>query len=728
MKKATVKKPLGKGQVARVPMVMQMEALECGAASLDMILAYYGLFIPLSQVRKDCGVSRDGSNLKSVYLAAAHYGLEVHAYRYNAEELKTEITYPCIIHWEYKHFVVLDGYRRGKFIVNDPAKGILSIPEETFARGYSGLCMTFAPTEKFTPGGKPESVLDFARQRLKGTAAMMALILLTTFLLTVTGILEPAFPRLFMDYILADRVTSGVVRLFFIGFFATVAVRVIVSWIRNAYLIRMQGKMAISASTQFIWHILSLPMEFFSQRLPGDILNRNASNATVTSTLIMTFAPLALDFAAMIFYLALMIRYSLPVALIGVASVCINMAVSVYVSKKRVNLSRIQMKNASLLANTGMAGMSMIETIKASGAENGYFSNWADLQAACNEDQVRLSDMNMIYGQLPALISSVTGNIILCVAVGFIMKGNWTMGLVSAFTGYLNAFTKPATSLISATQSFQEMRTNMERISDVMEYPADVDFGAEVRDDGVLYEKLSGAVEFRDVTFGYNRLKPPLISGFSMNVKKGQCVAFVGGSGSGKSTLAKLATGLYQPWSGEILYDGKPIREIRRSVFTASVSSVDQDIALFSDTVGCNISMWDGTLPESSLADAAKDARIYDDIMIRENGFESRLTERGSNFSGGQRQRIEIARALASDPSLVIMDEATSALDADTEFRVMEAVRARGVTMIMISHRLSTIRDCDEIIVLKDGVVIDRGRHEELMRRCGYYAGMITSE
>ena len=726
--KEAAKKPLGTGKVAKVPMVMQMEALECGAASLDMVLAYFGRFVPLSQMRKDCGVSRDGSSMKNLYLTAQSYGLEVHAYRFNVEELKTQTTYPCILYWEFKHFIVLNGYRKGKFIVNDPAKGILAIPEESFARSYSGMCMTFAPTEKFSTGGKPESVVDFARERLKGTGTVIAFVLLTTLILTVIGVLEPVFPRLFVDYILEDRSTSGMTRLFFIGFFLVIAVKIVASWIKNAYLIKMEGKMAIYASTQFIWHILRLPIDFFSQRFPGDLMNRCTSNATITSTLVLTFAPLVLDFAAMIFYLALMIQYSLPLAAISVVSVGINLAVSVFVSNKRINLSRTQMKNSSLLVSTGMAGMSMIETIKASGAENGFFENWAGIQAACNEDQVKLKDMNTLYGQIPALISSVTGSIILCIGVGFIIKGSWTMGLVSAFTGYLAAFTNPATKLIGVTQSFQEMRTSMERIEDVMKYPTDVAAEMEASDDQTVYEKLSGAVEFRNVTFGYNRLTEPLIRDFSMSVKKGQSVAFVGGSGSGKSTLAKLATGLHKPWSGEILFDGKPISEIRRSVFTASVSSVDQDISLFADSVSNNIAMWDTSINEQSVTGAAENAQIYDDIVVRENGFEYRLTEGGRNFSGGQRQRIEIARALASDPTLIVMDEATSALDAETEYRVMEAVRSRGITTIIISHRLSTIRDCDEIIVLKEGKVIDRGRHEELLGRCEYYSGMITSE
>lgn len=728
MKDATTKKPLGKGQVAKVPMVMQMEALECGAASLDMILGYYGRFVPLSQLRKDCGVSRDGSTMKNIYLAAVSYGLEVHVFRYNVDELKTEATYPCILHWEHRHFIVLNGYRRGRFIVNDPAKGIISIPEADFARSYSGMCMTFAPTETFTAGGKPESVLDFAVQRLKGTGGIIALILLTTSILTLVGVLEPVFPRLYVDYILADRVTSGMVQLFFIGFFLVAAVKIIVSWIKNAYLIKTEGKMAVYASTQFIWHILRLPMDFFSQRLPGDIMQRHFSNASITSTLLLNFTPLALDFAAMVFYLALMIQYSLPLAAISVASVILNLAVSIIVSRKRINLSRVQMKNSSLLANTGMSGMSMIETIKSSGAEDGFFENWAGIHAACNEDKVKMQDMNTLYGQIPSLISAITGNIILCIGVGFIIRGDWTMGLVSAFSGYLAAFTNPATALIGATQSFQEMRTNMERIEDVLKYPTDVAGEMEVRDDSCVYQKLSGAVEFKNVTFGYNRLMQPLISDFSMTVKKGQSIAFVGSSGSGKSTLAKLTTGLNQPWSGEILFDGKPISGIKRSVFTASVSSVDQDISLFADTIANNISMWDRSISEDSMVEAAKDAQIYDDIMVRENGFTFRLLEGGCNFSGGQRQRIEIARALAGDPTIIIMDEATSALDAETEYSVMKSIRARGITTIMISHRLSTVRDCDEIIVLKGGVVIDRGQHEELMQRCEYYAGMITSE
>lgn len=728
MKNASTKKPLGKGQVAKVPMVMQMEALECGAASLDMILGYYGRFVPLSQLRKDCGVSRDGSTMKNIYLAAESYGLEVHAFRYNVDELKTETSYPCILYWEYNHFIVLDGYRRGKFIVNDPAKGIVLIPEEDFARSYSGMCMIFSPTESFIVEGKPESVLDFAVQRLKGTGGMIALILITTTILTLIGVLEPIFPRLYVDYILTGRAISGMVRLFFIGFFIIALVKIIVSWIKNAYLIKMEGKMAVYASTQFIWHILRLPMDFFSQRLPGDIMQRNKSNATITSTLLLKFTPLILDFMAMIFYLALMIQYSLPLTAISVVSVGLNLTVSIIISRKQVNLSRVQMKNHSLLANTGMSGMSMIETIKSSGAEDGFFEKWAGIQAACNEDKVKMQDVETLYGQIPPLISDITSNIILCIGVGFIIKGNWTMGLISAFSGYLTAFTNPATELIKATQSFQEMRTNMERIEDVMKYPTDVKAVMDLRDDNYVYQKLSGAVEFKNVTFGYNRLMEPLISDFSMTVKKGQSVAFVGGSGCGKSTLAKLATGLNQPWSGEILFDGKSIHEIKRSVFTASVSSVDQDISLFADTITNNISMWDSSISEDSIIKAAEDAQIYNDIMVRENGFAFRLLEGGSNFSGGQRQRIEIARALASDPTLIVMDEATSALDAETEYSVIKSIRERGITTIMISHRLSTIRDCDEIIVLKDGAVIDRGCHEELMQRCEYYVGMITSE
>ena len=728
MDKTQINKPIGPGKTAKVPVIMQLEALECGAAALAMVLAYYGRYVPLSQLRKECGVSRDGSTMKSIFLVGQSYGLEAHAYRYDADELKTEVTYPCILFWKHKHFLVLDGYKKGKFIVNDPGAGLVSIPEEEFVQSYSNLCLTLVPTEKFTPGGERDSVWNFIRQRLKGTGPMIALVIITTLILAVLGIVEPVFPRLFIDNLLPGKLPVQWRTIFFAAFIFVALARIIVSWIKNSYLLKMQGKTAIYASSSFIWKMLRLPMDFFSQRLPGDLVNRSQSNQRITAALILQFAPLALDFAAMVFYLLLMIQYSFVLAMFGVVSVALNILISLFIAKKSRNLMKIQKKNDGQLVNTGMSGMYMIETIKSAGAEDSYFENWAGVYAAANDNKVKLINIQSFYGQIPCLVSALTDAIVLCVSVGFIIAGDWTMGLVVAFSGLLDAFSDPASNLVDAIHSFQDIRTDIERIDDVMQYETDVPEELEIYSPDETYEKLTGKLEFKNITFGYNRLQPALIKDFNLKVEPGSSIALVGGSGSGKSTVAKLVSGLNKPWEGEILFDGKPINEIKRSIFTASVSSVDQEISLFADTITNNISMWDSSISEDAVIAAAKDAQIYEDIMVRENGFSTKMFEGGRDFSGGQRQRIEIARALASEPSIVILDEATSALDAETEFETMKAIRARDITTVIISHRLSTVRDCDEIIVLDGGTVVDRGRHEELMERCEYYKTMIINE
>ena len=723
-KEKKIKAPITCG-VAKVPVVMQMEALECGAASLTMILAYYDKWIPLEQVRVDCGVSRDGSNAKNVLKAARSYGLIAKGYRYEPEDLKKNGKFPCIIHWNFNHFVVLNGFKGNKAVLNDPAKGTYSVPMETFDQSFTGICLMFEPSETFEPSGKPKSVLAFAKKRLLGAGVAIAFVMLTTVISSLLGIISPAFSRVFMDRLLTGQNPDWFYP-FLIGLAALSSIQLLVAWVRTIYSLRIDGKMAVIGTTSFMWKVLRMPMEFFSQRMAGDIASRQGSNASIARNLVNTFAPLALNTAMMIFYLVVMLRYSWLLTLVGLISILVNLLMSRIISKKRVNLTRVQMRDAGKLAGATVAGIEMIETIKASGAENGYFEKWAGYQASVNTQKVKFAKLNQYLGMIPSLVSSLTNTAVLMLGVWLTMEGEFTVGMIMAFQGFLSSFTAPASTLISASQTLQEMRTEMERIEDVMEYPIDPVYAntTEAED----YAKLTGEIEMKNVSFGYSRLANPLIQDFNLTLKPGSRVAFVGSSGCGKSTLSKLISGLYQPWSGEILFDGKPMNEIDRSVFTGSLAVVDQDIILFEDTIANNIKMWDDSIEDFEMILAARDARLHEDIMRRDGGYQYKLTEGGKDFSGGQRQRLEIARVLAQDPTIIIMDEATSALDAKTEYEVVNAIKDRGITCIVVAHRLSTIRDCDEIIVLDRGNVVERGTHDALYAKGGLYTQLVSNE
>ncbi|MCR4901513.1 MAG: NHLP family bacteriocin export ABC transporter peptidase/permease/ATPase subunit [Butyrivibrio sp.] len=718
-------------KVAKVPIVMQMEALECGAACLCMIMSYYDKWIPLEQVRQDCGVSRDGSNAKNVLIAARNYGFDAGGYKYEVDSIKEMGKFPCIIHWNFNHFVVLDGFKKNKAVINDPARGVVEVPMDEFDESFTGICLQIEPGENFVPSGEKPSTVEFAAKRLKGAGTAVFFVALTTVVSYFFGVINPVASQVFIDMILTGA-RSVWLMPFIVMLIIFAMVQLITAWINAIYSLRINGKMAVIGSTSYMWKVLRLPMEFFSQRMAGDIQTRHSTNEAIAQTLVETLAPLLMNTIMMFFYLILMFRYSILISVIGISVCVINIIWSRHISAKRINLTRVAMRDSAKLSGTTVSGIQMIETIKSSGSENGFFENWAGLQASVNDVNVKHHEEEMTLGVIPDFLSTVSNLLVMILGAYLTMKGEFSVGMIVTFQGLLSSFLAPARSIISAGQSIQEMRTSMERVQDVMEYPIDriIDI-SEKRTDATPTEdfaKLRGNIEIKNVTFGYSRLGEPIIKDFSMSLYTGKKVAIVGASGCGKSTISKLLSGLYQPWSGEILYDGKTIEEIDRNIFTGSISVVDQDIILFEDTIANNIKMWDESIEDFEMIMAARDAMIYDDIMLRKGGFKYKMLEGGKDFSGGQRQRIEIARVLAGDPSIIILDEATSALDAKTEYEVVRAIKNRGITCVVIAHRLSTIRDCDEIIVLDRGQIVERGTHDELYAKGGYYTDLIVNE
>lgn len=712
----------------RTPTVLQMEAVECGAAALAMVLAHHGRWVPLEELRVACGVSRDGSKASNLIRAAGTYGLVGRGFSKEVRELGA-LPLPCVLFWNFNHFVVLEGFGKKGFHLNDPAYGPRVVPPAEFDQAFTGVVLTFQPGPDFRRAGEKPGLVGSLRRRLVGSETGLAFVTLAGLALVVPGLVVPTFSRVFVDEVLVAGRRDWVQPLL-AGMALTALLRAGLVWLRQTYLMRLHAKLAVSMSGQFFWHVLRLPVVFFTQRYGGEIGGRVQINDHLASLLSGQLAGNAIDLLLVFAYAGLMLRYDVPLTVVGLATAALNVVALRHFSRRRIDGSRRLRQEEGNLAGTSMSGLQMMETLKATGTESDFFARWSGYQTKAVNIRQQLALYDQFLNTIPPLLSALNTAAILVLGGLYVMEGRLTVGMLVAFQSLMASFTGPFHSLVSLGGMLQDVHGSLARLDDVLRHRPDPQVPATPPGpgEGPPPERLAGRLELRGLTFGYSRLDPPLIEELSLTVEPGQRVALVGGSGSGKSTVSRLICGLYQPWSGEILLDGRPRAEHARATLTGSLALVDQDIFLFDGTVMENLTLWDTTVSETDVVQAAKDGCIHEDIAARPRGYDSRVAEAGANFSGGQRQRLEIARALAGNPSVLVLDEATSALDPVTEKIIDNNLRRRGCTCVIVAHRLSTIRDCDEIIVLQRGRVVQRGRHEELMAVEGPYADLIKAE
>ena len=708
----------------KMPVILQMEAVECGAASLAMVLALYKKFVPLEELRVACGVSRDGSKASNVIKAARQYGLTARGFKLEPKAM-SQLPLPLIVFWNFNHFLVVTGFSEDKVYLNDPALGRRVVSEAEFDRGFTGVALAFGVGPEFVASGKQPSLIDSLRRRLVGTNAALGYLVLAGLALVVPGLIIPVFTSVFIDTILVAGLQSWAMPLIG-GMVATLIILGALTWLQKYYLLRLETRVALGTSARFFWHVLRLPVGFYHQRSAGDIGSRVGINNRVANILSEDLANAVLNVITALFFAFVMMFYDLTMSLITVAVVAVNFMVLRYVAQRRTELNQKLSIDRGKVIGTSMNGLMLIETLKASGSESDFFSRWAGYQARLMNSTQEMNRTSIVLDLLPKFLTAINSALILGLGGMRVMNGEMTIGMLVAFQALVVSFVNPVNALVALGGKIQSFQGDLNRLDDVLRSPCE-----EIKDDEgtmLAVAKLSGALELRDITFGYSRLEPPLLENFNLTLAPGQRIALVGSSGCGKSTISKLVAGLYQPWSGEILLDGKAWADVPRRQMLNSLATVDQDISLFSGTIRDNLTMWDTTVPEVVMVNAAKDACIHDVISARPGGYDSTVVEGGVNFSGGQRQRLEIARALASNPRLLVMDEATSALDSLTEKMVDANLRRRGCSCLIVAHRLSAIRDCDEIILLDKGKVVERGTHDALMQLDGHYARLISNE
>jgi ATP-binding cassette subfamily B protein len=707
----------------RVPVLLQMSAVECGAACLAMILRYYGRKTSISEVSERVGVGRDGLSALGIVKAARDYGLRVRAISLKDNDFRG-VNLPAIIHWQFNHFIIVERWSPTSVDVVDPATGARRIPAAEFDASFTGVVITLEPGVQFVRSTNSQAITigTYALEYIKRAPMVLVQVLIASIVLQGIGLLFPLLTDVVVDQVIPDKV-SDILPLLGIGIVVILVAQLITMLLRDALLVYLQTRIDTRIMPSFFERLLMLPQSYFQKRSSGDILTRIESNTIVRDIISNQLVSTVLDGGLVIFYLMILFAES-PIFGAVVLVVAIFQAIILLCTNKPIrDLNRRELEAAGKTQGYVAEALAGITTLKAAGAEQRAFARWINLFFDELNTTTRLNYLSSTIGSFLTTLSTLAPLVLLWIGTMQVINGTMQVGTMLALNALASSFLTPVTSLVSSGQQLQIVHSHLERIADVLDAQPEQDIQRVQQP-----PRLTGRIHLEHVSFRYDPNSPYVLKDISLDVEPGQKIAIVGRTGSGKSTLGQLLLGLCLPTEGEILYDGIPLRFLNYQAVRAQFGVVMQNSAVFSGSIRENIAF---NVPDSGLeriVQAAHIAGIHNDIMQMPMGYETYVSEGGSALSGGQRQRIAIARAVAANPAIMLLDEATSALDVITERTVEQNLHNLGCTQIIIAHRLSTVRNANRILVLNEGVLLEQGTHQELMRSNGYYAQLIHSQ